>query len=208
MPADVQRIIEKIEGVDPIGAEFRKTNDLFAIRRFFYVVADIEPLIFTSASRSIIDSFGPGYFPVKSIYFDKPGSSNWFVSYHQDLTISVDRRVECEEYSGWTVKGDRFGVQSPVDVLENIFTVRIHLDDTDEGNGALRVVPGSHLNGVVRPELADLSTERVCKVGRGGVMIMKPLLLHASGRSVDTRSRRSGSKVTFCDLRNWIGVLH
>jgi len=187
---EVQRIIEKIEGVDPIGAAFRKTSDLFAIRRFLHAVADVEPLIFTPALQSIISSFGPDYFPVKSIYFDKPGGSNWFVTYHQDLTIVVDRRVDCEGYGSWTVKGDWFGVQPPVDILENIFTVRIHLDDTDESNGALRVVAGSHLHGVVRAELTDLSVEEVCKVGRGGVMIMKPLLLHASGRTLDARNRR------------------
>jgi len=187
---EVRAIIKKIEGVNPVGAEFRKTNDLFAIRRFLHVVADIGPVIFTPALQSIISSFGPDYFPVKSIYFDKPGGSNWFVAYHQDLTISVDKRVECPGFSNWTVKQDQFAVQPPADVLENIFTIRIHLDDTDEGNGALRVVPGSHLNGVVRPEAADLSMENVCKVGRGGVMIMKPLLLHASGRTGGERNRR------------------
>lgn len=187
---EVQRIIEKIEGVDPVGPAFRKTSDLFAIRRLLHVVADAGPLIFTPALQTIISSFGPDFFPVKSIYFDKPGGSNWFVAYHRDLTILVDRRVEYEGYSGWTVKEDRFGVQPPVDVLENIFTIRIHLDDTDESNGALRVAPGSHLEGVVRPELTDLSEEQVCRVPRGGVMIMKPLLLHASGRTVSERNRR------------------
>ncbi|HEY8968086.1 MAG TPA: phytanoyl-CoA dioxygenase family protein [Puia sp.] len=187
---EIQRIVEKIGGADHIGPAFRKSSDLFAIRRFLHVVPDVRPVIFTPALQAIISSFGPDYFPVKSIYFDKPGSSNWFVSYHQDLTISVDKKVEYPGFSGWTVKQDRFSVQPPVDVLENIFTIRIHLDDTDEGNGALRVAPGSHLHGVVRPELTNLSGEQVCKVGRGGVMIMKPLLLHASGRTVDARNRR------------------
>ena len=187
---EVQSILKKISDVDMGGAAFRKTKDLFAIRRFFCEVGGVSELIFTPALRSVISSFGPGYFPVKSIYFDKPGGSNWFVAYHQDLTISVDKRVECVGYSGWTAKGDQFGVQPPVDILENIFTIRIHLDDTDESNGALRVIPGSHLRGVVRPKSEDLSLEKVCKVKRGGVMVMKPLLLHASGRTVDTRNRR------------------
>jgi hypothetical protein len=57
----------------------------------------------------------------------------------QDLTITVDGKGEFPGFSAWTVKQDQFGVQPPVEVLENIFTVRIHLDDRDEGNGALRV---------------------------------------------------------------------
>jgi hypothetical protein len=188
--AEVRGIIEKIERADPTGADFRKTSDLFAIRRFLHVVAGIGPLLFTPSLRNVIDSFGPGYFPVKSIYFDKPGGSNWFVAYHQDLTISVNKRVECEGYSGWTVKGDQFAVKPPVDVLENIFTIRIHLDDADENNGALRVVPRSHLQGVARPEPTDFSMERYCNVPSGGIMVMKPLLLHASGRSVASGNRR------------------
>lgn len=187
---EIQCILRKIEDVDTSGPAFRKTSNLFAIRRFLHVVPDVGPVIFTSAIRTIISSFGPDYFSVKSIYFDKPGGSNWFVAYHQDLTISVDKRLEREGYVGWTVKEDWFGVQPPVDILENLFTIRIHLDDTDESNGALRVVPGSHLHGVVRPELMDLSAAEVCRVGRGGVMIMKPLLLHASGRTMDARNRR------------------
>lgn len=43
---------------------------------------------------------------------------------------------------------------------------------------------------MVRPELADRLKETVCRVKKGGVMIMKPLLLHASARTVDTRNRR------------------
>jgi ectoine hydroxylase-related dioxygenase (phytanoyl-CoA dioxygenase family) len=38
-------------------------------------------------------------------------------------------------------------------------TVRIHLDDTDENNGALRVVPKSHLKGIYRPETIDWTIE-------------------------------------------------
>lgn len=164
--------------------------DVFAIRRVLQEVPDVGSLIFTPRLRSVISSFGEGYFVVKSIYFDKPGGSNWFVAYHQDLTISVDKRGEYPGFSAWTVKQDHLAVQPPVDILENIYTVRIHLDDTDENNGALKVIPGSHRDGVVRPELIDRSAEIVCSVKKGGVMIMKPLLLHASGRTVDARNRR------------------
>ncbi len=82
---------------------------------------------------------------VKSIYFDKPETSNWYVAYHQDLTISVDRKTPLENFGPWTVKHEQFADQPPLDILEHIFTVRIHLDDTDGDNCALKVVPGSHL---------------------------------------------------------------
>ena len=71
-------------------------------------------------------------------------------------------------------------MQPPLDILENIFTIRIHLDNTDENNGALKVVPKSHAKGIYRPETIDweVETENICNVENGGVMIMKPLLLH------------------------------
>jgi ectoine hydroxylase-related dioxygenase (phytanoyl-CoA dioxygenase family) len=76
--------------------------------------------------------------------------------------------------------------------LESNFTIRIHLDDTDEHNGALRVIPKSHMKGIYRPETIDWAkeTEVTCKVKKGGVMLMRPLLLHASSRTTNGKRRR------------------
>lgn len=75
---------------------------------------------------------------------------------------------------------------------DEIFTIRIHLDDTDENNGALKVIPGSHLKGVYRPETIGWERESMvtCSVKKGGVMIMRPLLLHASERATGNNNRR------------------
>jgi ectoine hydroxylase-related dioxygenase (phytanoyl-CoA dioxygenase family) len=189
----ITAILDTINKIDSSGPAFRKTTDLFAIRRFVKEVPAINPLIFNNRLCEIISQhFGKDYFLVKSIYFDKPEQSNWFVAYHQDLTISVDRKIACEGYEQWTVKNDQFAVQPPVALLENIFTIRIHLDDTDENNGALKIVPGSHLKGIYRPETIDWNQEKevVCSVPRGGIMIMQPLLLHASNRTVNNNKRR------------------
>jgi len=77
-------------------------------------------------------------------------------------------------------------------MLESNFTIRIHLDDTDENNGALRVIPGSHLGGIQRSETMDWRTEKevTCKVSKGGIMLMRPLLLHASSRTTSNKRRR------------------
>lgn len=191
--ATVDSLTGLIQQCDRSGDTFRKTGDLFAIRQFLKEVPGALPFIFTERLQDIINElFGPGYFVVKSIYFDKPGTSNWFVSYHQDLTLSVDQKAEVTGFGPWSVKQNQFAVQPPVDVLESNFTIRIHLDDTDKGNGALRVIPGSHLKGIYRPETIDWSqeTEISCTVPKGGIMIMRPLLLHASSRSTNNRQRR------------------
>jgi len=129
---------------------------------------------------------------VKSIYFDKPSRSNWFVAYHQDLTISTANKHPLEGFINWTVKQGQYAVQPPVEVLQRNFTIRIHLDDTDEYNGALRVIPGTHLKGVIAPNdfKGLMENETVCSVQQGGIMIMKPMLLHASGRTINNKRRR------------------
>ncbi len=198
---ETEQMLKMISEADTSKGTFRKTADLFAIRQFLKEVSEIDKLILNDEFKLLIHGlFGSDYFIVKSIYFDKPEQSNWFVSYHQDLTISVDRRAELEDYSKWTVKQDQFSVQPPLDVLRQIYTVRIHLDDTDENNGALKVVSGSHLRGVYRPQDIDWSkeTEHICCVPKGGVMIMKPLLLHSSSRTTNNNKRRV-IHIEFCN---------
>jgi len=150
-------------------------------------------LIFNDKLKSIIKEIvGNNYFLVKSIYYDKPETSNWYVSYHQDLTISVDKKIELDNFGPWTIKQNQFAVQPPTDILENITTLRIHLDDTDEHNGALRVIPKSHLKKIYRPETInwEVETEISCSVNKGGIMLMEPLLLHSSGRTTNNKKRR------------------
>lgn len=172
---------------------FRKTADLFAIRQVLKEIPSLAQLIFNEKMKSLIsETFGDGYFVSKSIYFDKPANSNWFVAYHQDLTISVTEKVMVPGYGLFTRKQDQFAVQPPLSILENNFTLRIHLDVTNEENGALRVIPGSHLKGIRRTDQINWNEEKevVCNVPEGGVMLMHPLIFHASGRSTGSFKRR------------------
>lgn len=191
--AEVNAIIAAIERADKTGPLFRQTDDLFAIRQFLKAIPCVSSLIFTDRLHACLQMlFGEGYFVVKSIYFDKPALSNWFVAWHQDLTISVDKKKAIEGYGPWTLKHNQFAVQPPLNILEDNFTIRIHLDDTDEGNGALKVIPGSHLDKVIRLESINhqVSASVTCNVQAGGMMVMRPLLMHASGRTFDNRKRR------------------
>ena len=190
---EVTDLIGIIDKADQSNPTFRKSADLFAIRQFLKEVPEVKPRIFNGKLKQLIDNiFDSGYFAVKSIYFDKPEQSNWFVAWHQDLTISVDKKVELPDYTSWTSKHNQFAVQPPTEILEDNFTIRIHLDDTNADNGALKVLPGSHLKKIYRPENIDWSqeSESICEVKRGGVMIMRPLLMHASDRTVNEQKRR------------------
>ncbi|PZU84958.1 MAG: phytanoyl-CoA dioxygenase [Chryseobacterium sp.] len=207
---EINQIINIIESIDTSKETVRKSEDLFAIRQFLKEVPESHQFIFNDNIKKIINEiFGNDYFAVKSIYFDKPEKSNWYVSYHQDLTISVDKKVDLEGFGPWTTKQNQFAVQPPIDYLKNIFTIRIHLDDTDENNGALKVVPNSHSKEIYRPETIDwnIETEEICSVNKGGVMIMKPLILHGSNRTVNNKKRRvihiEFSNLELPNVLNW-----
>lgn len=193
---EIKKLISLIEDVtenDSENATFRKSQDLFAIRQFHKEIPETLPFVFNEKLQEIITStFGEGFFITKSIYFDKPEKSNWFVAYHQDLTISVDQKIEIENFENWTVKQNQFAVQPPTEILENNFTIRIHIDKTTKENGALKVINNSHSKGILRIENLDFENEKetICEVEKGGIMIMKPLLFHASNKTTNNERRR------------------
>ena len=97
--SEVDSIISVISKTDTSRQTFRKSGNLFAIRQFLKEVPETIPFIFTDKMQSIIHQiFGNDFFVVKSIYFDKPGESNWFVAYHQDLTLSVREKSEVKGF--------------------------------------------------------------------------------------------------------------
>jgi ectoine hydroxylase-related dioxygenase (phytanoyl-CoA dioxygenase family) len=190
---EIEEIFQEISKIDKSKPTFRKNAELFAIRQFLNEVSAVRDIIFNTNFNSLVSKvFGDEFFVVKSIYFDKPESSNWFVSYHQDLTISVDKKLDIKGFGPWTSKQNLFSVQPPLQILQDNFTIRIHLDNTTGENGALKVISKSHLKGICRPETIDLSIENetICNVEKGGVMFMKPLLLHSSGRTINNNKRR------------------
>ena len=186
-------LIENLTEKDVENTTFRKSRDLFAIRQFHKEAPETLPYIFNQNLKDIIESiFGEGYFITKSIYFDKPEKSNWFVAYHQDLTISVDEKIDTDNFENWTVKQNQFAVQPPTEILENNFTIRIHIDKTTKDNGALKVINNSHSKGILRIKNLDFEKEKetICEVEKGGIMIMKPLLFHASNKTTNNERRR------------------
>ena len=121
---EVKEILATIEKADKTNETFRKSADLFAIRQFLKEVPEAIKHIFNDNLQTVIRHiFGDDYFAVKSIYFDKPETSNWYVSYHQDLTISVDKKLNLDGFGPWTVKQNQFAVQPPLYILKNIFTI-------------------------------------------------------------------------------------
>lgn len=132
--------------------------------------------------------------PVRGIYFDKRAETNWLVAWHQDLTLALKEQSETAGFGPWSVKEGVPHVQPPMKLLEQMLTARLHLDDTDADNGALRILSGTHRLGRLHAEAIqncrETHDEILCEAKAGDVLLMRPLLLHASSRSSSPRRRR------------------
>jgi Phytanoyl-CoA dioxygenase (PhyH) len=163
--------------------------------RGLLAVAEVRDFACSESILSLVAPYlGPDARPVRAIFFDKTVASNWLVPWHQDVTIAVASKVETAGFGPWSVKNGIPHVQPPETLLAQMLAARVHLDDCDAANGALRVLAGSHRRGRLEPaQIAAFkaaSVEVVCEAAAGDVLLMRPLLLHASSKSVAERRRR------------------
>ncbi|HET6879562.1 MAG TPA: phytanoyl-CoA dioxygenase family protein [Pirellulales bacterium] len=164
-------------------------------RRNLLRLPEIDRLAASPQLRNVVEPFlGKGAFAVRGLWFDKLPAANWRVAWHQDLTIAVCRRVEAPGFTAWSVKAGVEHVQPPDEVLARMLTVRLHLDDCGVDAGPLRVIAGSHRAERLSAEAIERWTrdgrEIICCPRRGGALVMRPLLLHASSPANDPRHRR------------------
>lgn len=127
-------------------------------------------------------------------YFDKSRTANWLVMWHQDTALPLRQRSENPAWGPWSVKAGVIYAHAPATALEQVIALRIHLDDSNADNGPLRVLPGSHALGVLSDEAISRLAKTIpavdCLVPRGGVIAMRPLIVHASSKSTSAEPRR------------------
>lgn len=131
---------------------------------------------------------------VKATLFDKTTDANWRVQWHQDRTVAVKERLDVQGYGPWSTKSGALHVEAPEEVLAQMLAIRIYLDECGMENGPLRAVPGSHRLGKLDPA----ALEKVVAAGplidlpvrRGGFLLMRPLLVHASAAARAPEHRR------------------
>ena len=137
---------------------------------------------------------GKDVVPYKAILFEKTGKANWLVAWHQDTALPVEKFIPGLGWSAPSIKAGRLFAQAPAAALSKVLALRIHLDMSTHTNGPLRVIPGSHSFGILNDdkirELVESADAVECLVGRGGVIAMSPLLLHASSKAISEEPRR------------------
>jgi ectoine hydroxylase-related dioxygenase (phytanoyl-CoA dioxygenase family) len=162
--------------------------------RNILAVSSVHALASSKPVRELVESvLGPQCFAVRGIFFNKTQSSNWKVVWHQDLTIAVRERRDVNGFGPWTRKAGIWHAQPPAEVMNDLLAIRLHLDESGLDNGPLRVICGSHTEGrFSAEEIArwEKGNCLACIVPRGGALLMRPLLLHASSAGVVPKPRR------------------
>ena len=189
MPFDlVTDAISELEG----NSELLNTRGIRNAERKFKFVGEI-------CSSEVVKHKVAEYLPgeaklVRAIVFDKTPTSNWLVSWHQDKTVAVNEKRDVVGWGPWSVKDGVTHVQPSIEVLENMLTLRIHLDASNQDNGCLKVIANSQEKGLIEQQEIEsfVASSKVilCEVNAGGVVLMRPHLLHSSSKSTSGEHRR------------------
>jgi len=175
----------RVGSVDLQGAGTRELLSFDWARQFACQLRDL------SALTTLL---GNSRTPIQCTYFAKLSSRNWLVALHQDLSIPVAARAADAPCKAWSEKEGTWFCQPPAEFLTQLVAVRVHLDDSTEANGPLRVVPGSHRLGRIASHEVAAHRRRLgevaCVAPRRSFVAMRPLLLHASSKSTSGAPRR------------------
>ncbi len=132
--------------------------------------------------------------PFRATLFDKSPAVNWLIAWHQDTALPLMEKREVAGWGPWSTKEGVLYAHAPAAALEQVAALRVQLDDSNEDNGPLRVLPATHRLGVLSDdeihELAEKKEAVDCLVPRGGVIAMRPLLIHSSSKSRSEIPRR------------------
>jgi len=132
--------------------------------------------------------------PFRATLFDKSPASNWLVVWHQDTALPLKTRVDDPAWTSWSTKAGVLYAHAPAWALEAVVALTLSLDDSTATNGPLRVLPNTHLKGVLTDDQIQALSRHVvpadCVAAAGGVVAMRPLTVHASSKSIDDQPRR------------------
>jgi ectoine hydroxylase-related dioxygenase (phytanoyl-CoA dioxygenase family) len=166
-------------------------RDLAVDRRLFNLVREI---------------LGQDAVPFRATLFDKSRQANWLIVWHQDTALPIRERHDALGWGPWSMKDGITYVHAPASALCQVLALRVHLDESNTDNGPLRVLPGTHMKGVLTDndieELARSIPPSDCVVPQGGVLAMRPLVVHASSKC-HSQMRRRVVHIEYAACRNF-----
>ena len=159
---------------------------------------NLSPVMAVARERQMIqlvrEVLGSEAFPFRATLFDKSPTANWLVVWHQDTALPLRERIDQPGWGPWSIKEGIDYAHAPATALSQVLALRVSCDDSTVENGPLRVLPGTHTLGVLTDdsihELAAQIAPVDCVAPKGGVVAMRPLVVHASSKSQTEMPRR------------------
>lgn len=140
------------------------------------------------------ETLGQGATPFRATLFEKSNRTNWLIPWHQDTALPLASSFDAPGWGPWSEKARALHSIAPTWALSRVIALRVHLDASTAMNGPLRVVPGSHAAGVLTSDgILDYVSKHdqvECLTPRGGVLAMRPLLIHSSSKVQSADPRR------------------
>lgn len=162
----------------------------FAARGLLRKVSELGRLLEACGIDALASAMlGDAAVPLDATFFDKHARANWTVPGHQDRVVAVAASTPRKH----RIRDGIAYADLDAKTLAGLVALRIHFDPTDGETGALCVVPGSHLDGVMpNGEISNVPLDRYvpCAASAGDVLILRPLLLHRSSPSRGEGQRR------------------
>jgi ectoine hydroxylase-related dioxygenase (phytanoyl-CoA dioxygenase family) len=183
--AECERLIVELKGAARSRAGARHLMSNAAVG----AIAQDQRLV--SIARAAL---GTRAVPFRATLFEKTGAKNWLIAWHQDTALPLRVRFNAPGWGPWSEKHGILYAHAPGWALDRVVALRVHLDESTAENGPLRVVPKLHRAGVLSDkEVLDVAGRQdsvECPVPLGGVLAMKPLLIHSSSKCSSNEPRR------------------
>lgn len=169
--------------------------DCTAGSRLKWSSLSIEAASVLNKVDGIANQIIPNAKSVRLVSFNKTSKTNWALPWHQDRVIAVENKTKVIGFGNWSQKAGIWHCEPPIEILDKMVFARIHIDDSDEMNGCLEVVLGSHKYGKILSEdmqqvVAKLNSE-ACIAKRGDILFVKALTVHRSHPSRSISSRQA-----------------
>ncbi|MDA5095240.1 phytanoyl-CoA dioxygenase family protein [Aliiroseovarius sp. KMU-50] len=170
-------------------------------------IAHTDPLFQTLPDmgfNELITQTWPNMQQVRLLSFDKSKEANWGVPWHQDRIIELAEKTQVPGYTNWSQKAGIWHCEPPLEQLETMLFVRVHLDRSTVENGAMEIALGSHREGKVSSprasEIAGTYPTEITTAEAGDVLVLAMLTLHRSGSSAtakESNERRRTLRVDY-----------
>jgi len=171
------------------------SSQLSGLRQVEQLYPVVKALLASDSIHRILDQYlGEAAFFLRGILFNKRPQRNWPVSWHQDLALVCSNPQHFPQIKTWRKKSELYHHQGHRLALESMLTLRIHIDSARHDNGCLQLIPKSHSQGVLsKQQIQQMKNQngvQYCEAMAGDILVMNPLIVHASARLQSPQQRR------------------